>query len=76
MARFVLRYRGTGPAPANDVEHISSRFSVVEQSPRMLLVDADERSIDAFMSELRGWLVIRESSVALPDPRRRPSGVR
>ena len=44
MARFIVRYRGKGKKPAADVEQFRGleQTKVLEETPRMLLLEAPE----------------------------------
>ncbi|MGH9280098.1 MAG: hypothetical protein ACRD12_18615 [Acidimicrobiales bacterium] len=69
-ARFVLRYRGDGPAPAADVARIESvpGTVVVERSDRMLLVEAaGPDDLRAVVDGLAGWVVAPEQTYTIPD---------
>jgi hypothetical protein len=74
MARYILRYRGAGPCPERDVELIAALpgVEVLDESPRMLLVDATEEDLRTTIADLRGWVMSAETAVPLPDVRRRP----
>lgn len=72
MGRFILRFRGTGPKPAEDVEHIRAlpNISVLDDSsPRMLLVEAPEAELKALIDSMSGWVMTPERMIPLPDPR-------
>lgn len=69
--RFVLRFGGAGEKPRADVAKIRATRSltVIDESPRMLLVDASEETLDRLMTALPEWTLSPEMSVPLPDPR-------
>lgn len=73
MARYVLRYRGRGPRPAADVGRVGALpgVEIVDDSPRMLLVDGPEKALRAALADLPGWVMSAETAVPLPDVRRR-----
>jgi hypothetical protein len=71
MDRFILRYRGQGSMPPEDVERIQSspRVKVIDRSPgRMLLVEAPEAELKALIGSDDDWLVSREHTIRLPKP--------
>jgi hypothetical protein len=74
MARFILRYRGSGPRPDADAERIAtlSGVEVIDDSGRMLLVDGPEGPLRSAVAALPGWTIGEERAVPLPDVRRRP----
>ncbi len=76
MARFILRYRGGGPRPDADAAGIAALagVEVLDDSPRMLLVDGPEDTLRTAVAGLPGWAIGEERSVPLPDVRRRPRG--
>jgi len=71
MGRFILRYTGDGPAPTSFVEQVRSHqdVSILDMSPRMLLVDGPEAVLRRLLETSSGWLLVPERSVSLPDPR-------
>ncbi len=75
MARFIVRYIGTGPRPASDVERIraTEELTVIdESSSRMLLVEASEERVKEIVGSLPGWIWSPERTIRLPDPRPKP----
>ena len=74
MARYILRYSGSGAAPAADVERIRVHPAakvVDDTSSRMMLVDVDEADAPTLAAELPGWVVARDQTIPLPDTRAR-----
>jgi hypothetical protein len=70
MGRFILRYNGAGEKPAEDVRRIRSvANAVLDDSARMILMEAPDSAIAKLTRQLPQWLVSRESLVTLPDPR-------
>ncbi|HEV2758685.1 MAG TPA: hypothetical protein VGV86_03860 [Acidimicrobiales bacterium] len=69
--RFILRYRGTGPAPAGDMNQLRGLEDavVVDASPRMVLVesDSDPEALRSIVDRLPDWIMAPEQSYALPD---------
>ena len=74
MSRFILRYRGTGPKPDEDVQRIRAlpNTIVLDDSPRMLLVEAPEDELKAALASMREWVMSQERMIPLPDPRPKP----
>jgi hypothetical protein len=74
MPRWVLRYRGNGPRPDGDVDRVAALpgVEVVDDSSRALLVAGPERVLRAALADLPGWVMSAETSMPLPDVRRRP----
>lgn len=75
MARFILRFRGSGPKVAQDVERIRALHNATvldDSSPRMLLVEAPEADLKALIDSMPGWIMAEERMIPLPDPRPKP----
>ena len=72
MARYILRYKGTGTKPESDLQRIrkASTVSVVDETPRMVLVDGDADTIGHLRDHLSNWLVTPETGIQIPDPRK------
>jgi hypothetical protein len=70
--RFILRYRGSGtPGPELGARlRRHPAVTVLDESPRMLLVEAPALVVDELAPEHPGWTVSRETTV--PVPRARP----
>jgi len=71
--RFILRFRGSGPIPAKDVEHLRSLpdVNIIDSTARMLLVDAPQDKLKAFINLTPEWIMSEERTIPLPDPRPR-----
>jgi hypothetical protein len=75
MNRFILRYRGEGPKPAEDVERIRSLEQVRvldDSSPRMLLVEGPGTGLKTLVASMPQWVLTPERMIPLPDPRPKP----
>jgi hypothetical protein len=75
MARFIVRFRGAGPPPEEQVKAISSSpiLTVVDRSsPRMFLVEGVEVELRALLAGMPDWVLAPERFVPLPDLRRKP----
>ena len=72
MARFVLRSRGgaTSDELARRVR-TAAGVTLVEATPRMLLVDGSEAAVRALIAGDDQWLVVPEHEVPLPDTRKK-----
>jgi hypothetical protein len=71
MGRFILRYRGAGPKPAEDVDRIHHwpHLRVLDDSsPRMLLVEGSPSDLEALVGSLPDWMVSQERTYRVPDP--------
>jgi hypothetical protein len=73
MSRYILRY---GKAPSAPDDHVKTILTtrgirVIDQSPNMLLVDADEAALREKLSGLQGWSIHPEQHYPLPDTRYR-----
>jgi hypothetical protein len=71
MSRFILRFRGKGPKPTQDVERIRAlpNTEVIDDSSRMILVEAPEAELKAAVASMPQWMVTEERVISLPDPR-------
>jgi hypothetical protein len=75
IGRYILRFRGVGATPAEDVRLIRSVHGarVIDQSDRTLLVEAPDGELRRLMPNLSRWVIGDENSVPLPDARPKPS---
>lgn len=72
MPRFILRFTGTGAVPADDVERWRSlpNCQIVDETPRMLLVEADEQPLRELIKSGQDWRLTPETTaIRVPDPR-------
>ena len=62
MARYILRYAKAAAAPAAHVQSIKATDGIrmLDKSPNMLLVDADEGTLRKKLGELQGWSLSAE----------------
>lgn len=69
--RFIVRFRGQGAAPRDDVATVRAvpGARVLDESARMLLIEAPSRSALIEVEWLPNWVVAAETSVPLPDAR-------
>ncbi len=73
MARYIVRFRGKGPAPADHVARLCAlpHAKMIDSSPRMLLLEAPESELKSLVASLPEWVMTPEEFVPLPDPRPR-----
>jgi hypothetical protein len=71
MARYILRYGGAPAAPEAHVQSIvaTQGVRVIDKSPNMLLVDADEAALRKKLEGMPGWSLHPEQQIPLPDTR-------
>ena len=69
-----MRYTGEGLKPAADVQRLRStpQLTVLDDSARMMLVEASEESLKEVMGSLPGWTWSPERTIRLRDPRHKP----
>ncbi|MBJ7600595.1 MAG: hypothetical protein DLM67_20385 [Candidatus Nephthysia bennettiae] len=75
IGRYILRFRGPGATPAEDLRLIKSMAGtrVIDQSDRTLLVEAPDGELRRLMSGMSRWAIGDERSFPLPDHRPKPS---
>jgi len=74
MPRFILRYRGSGSAKAEDVSRIHAlpHTTILDSSSdRMMLVDGPEDDLRAAVDNMPNWVLFPEQHVPLPDTRKK-----
>lgn len=73
MNKYILRFRGKGIKPEEDVELIRSlpETTVLDDSARMLLVEAPEDELRTALQSLPDWVMAEEKFIPRPDPRPR-----
>jgi len=71
MSHYIFLFQGTGPKPAEDVAAIRAMpgSTVLDESPRMLLVDAPEAQVQSLAAHMPNWEITPERMYPLPDPR-------
>ena len=71
MERFILRFEGDGDKPAEDVERIRAlpNTRIIDDSSRMLLVEAPSAKVTELVQALPQWSLSREHFVPVPDVR-------
>lgn len=70
----MLRYEGEGAKPAADAERVRQLPGMIllGESPRMMLVEYEERRLLELVKSLPGWMVAPETTFSLPDCRKKP----
>ncbi|HZX83910.1 MAG TPA: hypothetical protein VFF19_10120 [Reyranella sp.] len=73
MPRFIMRYKGAGAKPADDVRRIRRvpSVDVVDETPRMVLVESDAATATHLAQEFGEWSVAPDTRIPLPDTRHR-----
>ena len=73
MSRYALRYNGPESMPTEHVNAIRSTqgLQVVDESPKMLLVDGNESTLREKLKQMPGWSIHPVQEYKLPDTRQR-----
>ena len=76
MDRFILRFSGTEEPPSDDIDRIRAipEIKIINNSRRMLLVEASGHTLKNFLGELPGWHLSPEQLIPLPDAPKRVPG--
>ena len=74
--RFILRYRGDGDTPEADVAQLRSLSDaeVVDESPKMLLIESEPEALRALIATLADWMMAPEQQYGVPDTRKWVTG--
>lgn len=74
MGRYIVRYVGEGLRPEADVQRIrsSAGLTVLDESSRLMLVEASAKRLESLLGSLPGWSWSPERAIRLPDARPRP----
>jgi hypothetical protein len=75
MARFVVRYRGAGDRPREALQRVQSieGAQVLDDTGRMMLVEAPEHELRSALGTDADWVLSPEVNYPLPDTRKRPA---
>jgi hypothetical protein len=75
IGRYILRFRGPGATPAEDLRLIRSvrGARVIDESSRTLLVEAPDGELQKVVSTLSRWAIGEEKTYPLPDSHPKPS---
>jgi hypothetical protein len=71
MSRFILRFRGVGKKPSEQVQRIKNISSVriIDETSRMVLVDVPESELQNLQEILPEWNVAAErTDYSIPEP--------
>ncbi len=70
MGKYILRYTGGGNTPIEDVRQIRAvpSITVLDNSSRMLLVQATETTVRHLLREMTGWVYGPEQTYEIPNP--------
>ena len=72
MARFILRYSGAAAPPEHArVVAGTPNIKVIDSSPKMMLIEADEEEAKQLPGRLPGWNLYPEVHYKIPDTRKR-----
>lgn len=72
MARFILRYSGeAAPDEHAGVVAAAPNVKVIDRSPKMMLVEAEESDAKELAGRLPGWNLYPEVQYKIPDTRKR-----
>jgi hypothetical protein len=71
--RFILRYRGPGAGPDDVIARVEELqdATVVDSSPRMLLVESEPEPLRELVDALPDWVMGVEQRYAVPDTRKK-----
>ena len=74
MPRFILRHLCQGPAPQAVVKRVRALpdAKIVEETPRMLLVESTDDLLRSALDNPANWLIVPEQQVPMPDARPKP----
>jgi hypothetical protein len=70
MARYILRFTGKGASPDHAKQRLAKLpdVTIVDESARMLLVEAPPETIDRLTNELPGCAATLERVIPPPTP--------
>ena len=68
MDRFIVRFTGGSPAPPDQAKLIKQRCKVIDESSKMLLIEAEPADVDRLMADLPGWKSSKEVQYHVPEP--------
>lgn len=70
MRRYIARFRGAGASPAEAVLRIKqlAGATIIDESPRMMLIEAPDESALRAVLDPATWLLTEEAFFELPSP--------
>ena len=68
MQRFIFRFQGGSAAPEDQTGMIRQRCRVIDESKKMLLIEAEQADVDRLLAELPGWTISKEVHYSVPEP--------
>jgi hypothetical protein len=73
MSRYILRYGKSATAPAEQLQHIRTTpgLKVIDESPQMMLVDAEDSVLRDKIKGMAGWSIHPEQQYPMPDTRQK-----
>jgi hypothetical protein len=73
MRRYIARFRGVGASPAETVLRIKQidGATIVDESPRMMLIEAPDESALRAVLDPASWLLTEEAFFELPSPQQK-----
>ena len=72
MARFILRFSGdAAPEEHTQIVRAAPNVKLVDQSPKMMLLEASEDDAKRLADRLPGWTLSPEVQYKIPDTRKR-----
>jgi hypothetical protein len=69
MGRFIIRYSGPCSVPPENIEELlsSNKLSILDQSPRMYLIQGKKEDVERVAENLPYWTVSPERIYRVPD---------
>ena len=70
MRRYIARFRGVGPSPSETVEKVKQidATTILDESPRMMLIEAPDDSALRAVLDPSTWLLSEETFYDVPSP--------
>ena len=70
MRRYIARFRGLGPSPSETVQRIKliDGATILDESPRMMLIEAPDDSALRTVLDPSTWLLSEETFYDVPSP--------
>ena len=67
MQRFIFRFQGSAAAPEDQADIIRQRCRVIDESKKMLLIEAEQADVDRLLADLPGWKISKEVQYGVPE---------